>query len=121
MSVRPRVVHWRNRLSLHSTASELLLLLKLIVLQLELILLFHDRVKTCTQTLVLDLSFLDLRSQIAHDLAERHFSQLRLLSLTELKHFSISIVEIINARAHSRDQLAYLVLSLHQGILLPVS
>ena len=118
MSVRPRVVRWRNRLSLHSAASELLLLLKLIVLQLELIFLLQDCVKTCTQTLVFCLSILDLCSQIAHNLAERHLGQLLLFTLTEMHACSISIVEILYARTHSRDHLTYLVLSLHHGFLL---
>ena len=96
MSAWPRIVR-SNRLRLDSTASELLLLLKLVVLQLELVLLLHDRVKACTETLILRLGFLDLRPQVAHDLAERHFGQLLLLGLTEMKHFGIALIQIAYA------------------------
>ena len=97
MSARPRSMDRRNRLSLDSAASELLLLLKLVVLQLELVLLLHDRVKACTETLILSLGFLDLGPKVAHDLTERHFGQLLLLGLTEMKHLRISLVEVTYA------------------------
>ena len=64
-----------------SAASEFLLFLKLVELQLELVLLLHDRVKTRAERLILDLLLLDLGSEIADNLAQGHLGQLLLLGL----------------------------------------
>ena len=90
----------------NSTTSELLLLLQLVIFELKLVFLFHDSIKTSTQALVLDFSLFDLWSQVAYDLAKWHFRQLLLFSLAEMKHFSISLVNFIDTRAHFCHQFS---------------
>ena len=94
----------RHRLNVMGSAtSEFLLFLQLGNFQPELVFLLHHCVEAYTKTIILGFSLLDLCSQIAHDLAERHLGQLCLLSLRELQIVGFTIVDEVCRRAHSLD------------------
>lgn len=110
-----------ERFRLNSASSELLLLLQLVIFELELVFFFHDSIETSTQALILDFSLFDLWSQVAYDLAKWHFRQLLLFSLAKMKHFSISVIDFIDTRAHFRNQFSNLCLTLQYLSLLSFS
>jgi len=96
-----------------SAASEFLLFLKLVELQLELVLLLHDRVKTRAERLILDLLLLDLGSEIADNLAQGHLGQLLLLRLREMYRVGLAVVKV-DPRSNLVDKTSHLLL-LHHG------
>ena len=79
----------------------------MLVLLFDLILLFQDLVQLIADRLVALLLLPEFVAQIGHDLAERHFRELRLLVPRQTQLFSFPIVDKLGSLTQLTHQLPH--------------